>query len=170
MNVYEGKPLVPEGRLAVVVAKFNRSITQRLLDGALAKFRELGVHDEDLDVCWVPGAFEIPTMTEVLAQSGMYVGILALGAVIKGETSHDEHINRAISMAFSEQGMRFGIPVMFGVLTTNNVQQALERSGEQTGSLDKIKAPHKGNKGAECAEGLLEMINLLSRWDSGTDN
>ena len=127
--IYEGS-LNPklEGRIAIIVARFNETITDRLLQGALKKFQECGVSEEIIDVFYVPGTFEIPTVSEKLAKSEKYCGILCLGAVIRGETTHDQHINRAVSMMFAEQGARYGKPVMFGVLTCNNVEQALARS------------------------------------------
>lgn len=164
MNTYEGKT-VPEftGRIAVIVAKFNRTITDRLLKGALKKFEALNVPSDKIDVFYVPGTFEIPTISGKLVQKPEYAGILALGAVIKGETSHDEHINRAVSLMFAKQGAEFGKPVMFGVLTCNTVEQALARSAEEEALCDKAVKAHLGNKGADCAEALLEMLNLMAQ-------
>lgn len=164
MNIYEGR-LASEisGRIGIVVAKFNRTITERLLQGALKKFKERGVSEEQIDVFWVPGAFEIPTVSGKLVQKAEYVGILALGAVIKGETSHDEHINRAVSLMFAEQGARYEKPVMFGVLTCNTVEQAMARSASDDTEHDKAQKAHLGNKGADCAEALLEMVDLMGR-------
>ncbi len=164
MNEYEGKPS-PDfaGRIAIVVAKFNKTITDRLLRGALQKFGALGVSDEKIDVFYVPGTFEIPTVTGKLVQKPEYAGILALGAVIKGETSHDQHINRAVSLMFAKQGAEFGKPVMFGVLTCNTVEQALARSAMDDAAHDKTLKAHLGNKGADCAEALLEMLDLMKK-------
>ncbi|MDO4571389.1 MAG: 6,7-dimethyl-8-ribityllumazine synthase [Planctomycetia bacterium] len=165
--IYEGNPKgsLP-GRVAIIVAKFNQTITNRLLRGALDAFRAAGVSDDVVDVFYVPGAFEIPTVSGLLVQRSEYCGILALGAVIKGETSHDEHINRAISLMFAKQGAEFGKPVMFGVLTCNSVEQALARSAVESEDADetrdKAKKAHLGNKGADCAQALLEMVDLLS--------
>lgn len=162
--IYEGNlSPVLEGRIGIVVAKFNRTITERLLAGALEKFRSCGVSEEMVDVFFVPGAFELPTLSGKLVRDERYAGVLALGAVIKGETSHDEHINRAISIQFARQGAESGKPVMFGVLTCNNVEQAIARSGGEEGSHDKAEAAHLGNKGADCAEALLEMLDLLRK-------
>ena len=164
--IYSGQPQsIKNARVAIVVAKFNQTITQRLLDGALTKLRESGVADEQIDVFWVPGAFEIPLTLEKLLAKDRYIGIIALGAVIRGETSHDQHINRAISHQFAELSIRHKTPVMFGVLTCNTVEQAIARSGGDPGTKDKTAAPHVGNKGADCAEALLEVINLYEQID-----
>lgn len=166
MTIYEGK-LNPDiqGRIAIIVAKFNQTITERLLQGALKKFAEIGISEEKIDVFRVPGAFEIPTVSGKLVQKAEYAGILALGAVIKGETSHDEHINRAVSLMFAEQGARSGKPVLFGVLTCNTVEQALARSAFDDPAHDKVQKAHLGNKGADCAEALVEMLDLLKQAD-----
>ena len=164
MNIYEGNPKAAfTGRVAVIVAKFNRTITERLLRGAQKKFAELGVPEDQIDVYYVPGAFEIPTVSGLLIKAGKHAGILALGAVIKGETSHDEHINRAISIMFAKQGAESGVPVMFGVLTVNSVEQALARSAEDDDQRDKTRKAHLGNKGADCAEALMEMLDLKAK-------
>lgn len=165
---YEGKINIDslrQAHVAIVVAKFNHTITQRLLDGAMAKFAEVGVPEAQIDVFWVPGAFELPLALEKLLATKRYVGAIALGAVIRGETSHDRHINRAISHQFAELSVRHLVPVMFGVLTCNTVEQAVARSGGEPGSHDKTAAPHLGNKGADCAEALLEMIDLFEQMD-----
>lgn len=164
MTIYEGK-LVSDisGRIGVIVAKFNHTITDRLLNGALKKFEECGVSKDKIDVFYVPGAFEIPTVSGKLVKKSEYAGILALGAVIKGETSHDEHINRAISLMFAKQGAEFEKPVMFGVLTCNTVEQALARSASDDTGHDKTQKAHLGNKGADCAGALLEMIDLMKQ-------
>lgn len=162
MTIYQGK-LASDvtGRIAIIVAQFNQTITDRLLQGALQKFTECGVSEEKIDVFYVPGAFEIPTISGKLVQKAEYAGILALGAVIKGETSHDEHINRAISLMFAKQGAEFGKPVMFGVLTCSTVEQALARSAFDDSGHDKTQKAHLGNKGADCAGALLEMLDLM---------
>jgi 6,7-dimethyl-8-ribityllumazine synthase len=122
------------------------------------------IADEQIDVCWVPGAFEISMVAERLAASGRYVAVVCLGAVIRGETSHDQHLNRAISMALSEIGVHHGLPVVFGVLTCNTLEQAIARSGGDAGAKGKeSEATRIGNKGAEAAEAALEMIDLMSK-------
>jgi len=167
-NVYEGQVAPAAGRFAIVVSRFNRTVTQGLLDGALHTLVAHGVRDEDIDVLWTPGAFEIPTVAERLAASGQYLAVLCLGAVIRGETTHDQHINRAVSMALAQIGVRHGVPVLFGVLTCNNLEQALARSGPVAGTRGKDQPDSRvGNKGVECAQAALEMVNLLARYASG---
>ena len=162
--IYEGTltPVI-SGRIGIIVARFNETITNRLLTGALDKLRECGVSEDLVDVFYVPGTFEIPTISEKLAADPRYVGVLCLGAVIRGETSHDQHINRAVSLMFAEQGAKYGKPVMFGVLTCNNVEQALARSASDDELHDKTQHAHLGNKGADCAAALLEMLDLIAK-------
>ncbi|HUT90975.1 MAG TPA: 6,7-dimethyl-8-ribityllumazine synthase [Thermoguttaceae bacterium] len=163
-NVYQADNTTPEGRFAVVVSRFNESITSNLLDGAVRTFTSRGVPDERIDVAWVPGAFEIPTVANRLAASGRYVAVLCLGAVIRGETTHDQHINRAVSTALAEIGALTGVPVLFGILTCNTLEQAVARSGGQAGSRGKDRPDSRlGNKGAECAEAALEMVSLMTK-------
>jgi len=163
MTIYEGTICPPEkGYIAVVVSKFNRTITQRLLDGALATLKKHKVHEDDIRVCWVPGAFEIPLIAERFASDIDCTAVICLGAVIKGETSHDEHINRAVSLEIAKIATDNNKPVVFGVLTCNTVEQAEERSGASEQTKDKAVDPTAGNKGAEAAEVALEMIDLLS--------
>jgi 6,7-dimethyl-8-ribityllumazine synthase len=150
--VFEGNLNPPDGSLAVVVARYNESITRNLLAGALATLAENGVSHERIDVAWVPGAFEIPLVADRLAASGRYLAVICLGAVIRGETTHDQHINRAVSVGLGQAGLRSGVPVLFGVLTCDTLEQAIHRSGGNV-----------GNKGSECALAALEMINLLAK-------
>jgi 6,7-dimethyl-8-ribityllumazine synthase len=163
-TIYEGKTGHVEGRFAIIVARFNESITSRLLAGAVETLRRHQVADEKIDVVWVPGAFEIPTVANRLAASGRYAAVLCLGAVIRGETSHDQHINRAISLAFSRIAARYDVPVLFGVLTCNSLEQAIARSGGEPGTRGKDRPESKlGNKGIETAEAALEMVDLMSK-------
>jgi 6,7-dimethyl-8-ribityllumazine synthase len=163
-QTFEGTVGPVSGRFAIVVSRFNESITSRLLDGALQTLRDQGVTDDRIDVAWVPGAFEIPTVAERMAAAGDYVAILCLGAVVRGETTHDQHINRAVSTAFAEMGVRHGLPVVFGVLTCNTLEQAIARSGGEPGTRGKDRPDSKiGNKGIECAEAALEMVDLMSK-------
>lgn len=150
MNEFKGNPAAARGRFAIVVARYNESITSRLLKGALETFSARGVADDAIDVVYVPGSFEIPVVAHRMAASGRYAGVVCLGAVIRGETSHDQHINRAVSNSFAEIALRTGVPVLFGVLTCDTLEQAIHRSGGNV-----------GNKGAECAEAALEMADLL---------
>jgi 6,7-dimethyl-8-ribityllumazine synthase len=147
---YQGSPNASAGRWALVVSRYNESVTNRLLDGARTTLAARGVADDAIDVVWVPGAFELPLVADRLAGSGLYAAVLALGAVIRGQTTHDQHINRAVSMGLMDAGLRTGVPVMFGVLTCDSLEQAIHRAG---GNM--------GNKGAECAEAALEMVSLL---------
>jgi 6,7-dimethyl-8-ribityllumazine synthase len=140
----------PDDRLAIVVARWNEAITRRLLDGAVATLHDRGIADDAIDVAWVPGAWEIPLVAQRFAMSRRYAAVICLGAVIRGETTHDQHINRAVSRAISELALATGIPVLFGILTCETMEQAIHRAGGNV-----------GNKGAECATAALEMIGLL---------
>jgi 6,7-dimethyl-8-ribityllumazine synthase len=164
-NIYQADSNVaPPGRFAVVVSRFNESITRRLLDGAVETLVARGVPDGEIDVAWVPGAFEIPTVAGALAGTGRYAAVLCLGAVIRGETSHDQHINRAVSQTLAEIGVHYGLPVLFGVLTCNTLEQAIARSGGDAGTHGKDQPQSRiGNKGIECAEAALEMVHLMRR-------
>lgn len=165
MNEYEGYVCAPgdAGKIAIIVARFNQTITEKLLEGALAKLREHMVSEELISVVRVPGCFEIPTLAERFASDEDYVAVICLGCVIKGETSHDEHINRAVSSQLARIGAEYGLPVIFGVLTCNTVDQALARSGQLEVSKDKAVDVQPGNKGAEAAEAALEMIDLFGK-------
>jgi 6,7-dimethyl-8-ribityllumazine synthase len=147
---FRGALTASPGRWAIVVSRYNDSITSKLLDGALATLVAAGVADDAIDVAWVPGAFELPLVADRLAHCGEYAAVLALGAVIRGETTHDQHINRAVSVGLMEAGTHSGVPVLFGVLTCDSLEQAIHRSGGNV-----------GNKGIECAEAALEMVSLL---------
>ena len=163
MIIYEGTACPPEkGYIAVVVSKFNRTITQRLLDGALVTLKKYKVREEDIRVSWVPGAFEIPLIARRFADDEDCSAVICLGAVIKGETSHDEHINRAVSLEIAKIATETNKPVVFGVLTCDTVEQAEARSGTQEQTKDKAVDPTAGNKGSEAAGVALEMIDLLS--------
>jgi len=137
-------------RFAIVVARWNEAITRKLLDGAVGKLREHGVVEDSIDVAWVPGSMEIPLVAQRLANSGRYAAVLCLGAVIRGETTHDQHINRAVSTAIMQIGLATNVPVLFGVLTCETIEQAIHRAGGNV-----------GNKGAECADAAVQMIGLL---------
>jgi 6,7-dimethyl-8-ribityllumazine synthase len=164
VNVYQGNPAAGEGRFAIVAARFNESITSRLLDGAVRTLVAHGVREERIDVAWVPGAFELPTVAGRLAAGGGYAAIICLGAVIHGETSHDQHINRAVSTALAALGARWGLPVLFGVLTCDTLEQAIERSGGEAATSGKdLPGRRIGNKGVDCAAAALEMVDLLAK-------
>ncbi len=166
-NIYEGNMDDAAGRFAVVVARFNETITRDLLDGARRTLMDHGVDDERIDVVWVPGAFEIPMVTSRLVESGDYAAVICLGAVIRGETTHDEHINRAVSLTLAEIGVKNSLPVIFGVLTCNTLQQAIARSGGEAGTRGKDSEDSRiGNKGSECAQAALEMASLMAKLSS----
>jgi 6,7-dimethyl-8-ribityllumazine synthase len=138
------------GKYAIVVSKYNDNITGKLLAGASETLVKEGVNPIEILVAWVPGAWEIPLVARRLARSGQYAAVLCLGAVIKGETTHDEHINRQVSLSLGQIALEFDLPVLFGVLTCNTMEQAIHRAGGNV-----------GNKGIECAEAALEMVRLL---------
>jgi 6,7-dimethyl-8-ribityllumazine synthase len=146
----EPTPASPDDRYAIVVAQWNRSITDKLLAGAVATLTAAGVADDAIDVARVPGSWEIPVTAQALAHTGRYAAVLCLGAVVRGETSHDQHINRGVSLAIAQIALECELPILFGVLTCESMEQAADRAG----------GAH-GNKGAECAEAALHMIGLL---------
>ena len=164
MNIYQGDASDGVGRFAIVVSRFNQTITARLLEGAVQTLTAHGVAADQIDVAWVPGAFEIPTIAGRMAASGEYAAVLCLGAVIRGETPHDQYINAAVSTALADLGVRHGLPVLFGVLTCYTLEQAIARSGGEAGSHGKDSPQTKlGNKGMQCAEAALEMVSLLRK-------
>lgn len=150
MNTFEGK-LVAEGlKFGIVVGRFNEFIGGKLLDGALDGLKRHGVKEEDIDVAWVPGAFEIPLIAKKMAKNDKYDGVICLGAVIKGSTSHYDYVCSEVSKGIASVSLESEKPVLFGVLTTNNIEQAIERAGTKA-----------GNKGYECAVSAIEMANLI---------
>jgi len=163
VNVFEGEVTPGPGRFAIVVSRFNESVTTRLLSGAVQTLIDRGVPSDQIDVAWVPGAFEIPTAASRLAHSRGYAAVICLGAVIRGETTHDQHINRAVSTALAEIGVRTGVPVLFGVLTCNTLEQAIVRSGGTVATRGKDRGQAPGNKGVDCAEAALEMVRLMEK-------
>ncbi|MDR1385821.1 MAG: 6,7-dimethyl-8-ribityllumazine synthase [Planctomycetaceae bacterium] len=166
---FEGKAKQPpDGEIVIIVSKFNGSITERLLDGALARLRESAVNEQNVTVCRVPGAFEIPIVATRYAEQPNILAIICLGVVIKGETPHDEHINRAVSLEIAKIGTDNEVPTIFGLLTCNTVEQAIARSGGAAATHDKAvgKNAYIGNKGYEAAEAALEMIDLMQQLPS----
>ena len=150
MKIYEGK-LVSEGiRVGIVAARFNEFIVSKLLSGCEDGLLRHGVRSEDIAVAWVPGAFEIPLVAQAMAKSGKYDAVITLGAVIRGATSHYDYVCAEVSKGVANVSLNTGVPVLFGVLTTDTIEQAIERAGTKA-----------GNKGAECAQGAIEMVNLL---------
>ena len=150
MKVLEGKLVAGKGKFAIVGARFNEFIVSKLISGAEDTLVRHGVDTDDITLVWVPGAFEIPLAAQKLAQSGKYDAVICLGAVIRGSTSHYELVCSETAKGIAQVGLQTGVPVTFGVITTENIEQAIERAGTKA-----------GNKGAECAQGAIEMVNLL---------
>jgi 6,7-dimethyl-8-ribityllumazine synthase len=150
MKKFEGKLVSENIKVGIVVARFNEFIVSKLLSGCEDTLLRHGVQAEDIAVAWVPGAFEIPLIASKMAKSGKYDAVIALGAVIRGSTSHYDYVCSEVSKGVANVSLNSGIPVMFGVLTTDTIEQAIERAGTKA-----------GNKGAECAQGAIEMVNLI---------
>jgi 6,7-dimethyl-8-ribityllumazine synthase len=147
----EGSLIHGGGRYAIVASRFNEFITSRLVEGAVSAFGRYGVDTADLPIVWVPGAFELPLVCKKLAESGKYDAVIALGAVIRGSTAHFDYVAGEAARGVGAASWQTGVPVIFGVLTTDTIEQAIERSGSKM-----------GNKGGEAASTALEMVNLLS--------
>ncbi len=154
-NFFERDAGAELGRFAIVVSQYNEAITGRLLDGAVGTLTEAGIADDSIDVARVPGAWEIPLVAHRLAHSRRYCAVLCLGAVIRGETTHDQHINHQVSLNLGKIALQAEVPVLFGVLTCHTLEQAIHRAGGNV-----------GNKGSECAQAALEMARLLPRLPS----
>lgn len=152
MSVFEGKVVSKDIRVGIVAARFNEFIVSRLVSGALDGLKRHDVKEEDIDLAWVPGAFEIPLIASRMAKSGKYDAVICLGAVIRGATSHYDYVCNEVSKGIASVSLDSGIPVMFGVVTTENIEQAIERAGTKA-----------GNKGYDCALGAIEMVNLIRR-------
>lgn len=150
MKTLEGKLTAKNMKIAIVVARFNEFITSKLLSGCIDCLIRHEAADEDLTVAWVPGAFEIPMAAKKLAESGKYDAVICLGAVIRGATPHFDYVCAEASKGIAQVSMQTGVPVAFGVLTTENIQQAVERAGTKA-----------GNKGVDCAMTSMEMVNLF---------
>ena len=155
MKVYEGKFTAKGIKIGIVAARFNEAIGSKLLDGALDGLRRHDVKDDDISIAWVPGAFEIPTAASKMAKSGKYDAVICLGAVIRGSTTHYDYVCSEVSKGIAHISLNTGIPVIFGVLTTENIEQAIERAGTKS-----------GNKGFDAALAALEMVNLLKSMDN----
>ena len=149
MKVLEGKLIPEKGRYAIVAARFNEFIVSKLIGGAEDALLRHGVEADDITLSWVPGAFEIPMIAQKLAQSGQYDAVICLGAVIRGSTSHYDYVCAEVSKGVASVGLSTGVPTAFGVLTTDNIEQAIERAGTKA-----------GNKGADAALTAIEMVNL----------
>ena len=151
-NVFEGKITGRGLKFAIVVSRFNEFITSKLLGGALDVLKRHETADNDIDVVWVPGAFEIPLVAKKMAETKNFDAIICLGAVIRGSTSHYDYVCNEVSKGIAAVSMSAGIPVMFGILTTDNIEQAIERAGTKA-----------GNKGYDCALSAIEMVNLIEK-------
>lgn len=152
MATLSGDFSTPSGRFAIVVARFNSLVTEALLNACQDTFARHGVPAENLDIAWVPGSFEIPLVARRLAASGQYAAVVCLGCVIRGETGHYDHVAGQAAAGVLQAGLAANVPVIFGVLTTDSVEQALNRAGLKS-----------GNKGVDAALAAIEMVNLLNQ-------
>ncbi len=151
-NILEGNITAKGAKFGIVVSRFNEFITTKLLGGALDTLHRHEAKESDIDVAWVPGAFEIPLAAKKMAESGKYDAIICLGAVIRGATSHYDYVCNEVSKGVAQVGLQSGVPVIFGVVTTENIEQAIERAGTKA-----------GNKGVDGAMAAMEMVNLLKK-------
>ncbi|MDY5595808.1 MAG: 6,7-dimethyl-8-ribityllumazine synthase [Oscillospiraceae bacterium] len=150
MKVYEGKLVSKDIKIGIVAARFNEFITSKLLGGAVDALNRHEIPEENIEVAWVPGAFEIPLIASKMVKSGRYDAVICLGAVIRGSTSHYDYVCSEVSKGIASVSLASDVPVMFGVLTTDTIEQAIERAGTKA-----------GNKGFDCAVGAIEMVNLI---------
>ncbi|MCC8013902.1 MAG: 6,7-dimethyl-8-ribityllumazine synthase [Eubacterium sp.] len=150
MKTFEGKLVANGIRVGIICSRFNEFIVSKLLSGALDGLKRHDVADENISVAWVPGAFEIPVIADKMAQSGKYDAVICLGAVIRGSTSHYDLVCNEVSKGIAQTSLKRGIPVLFGIVTTDTIQQAIERAGTKA-----------GNKGYDCALSAIEMVNLI---------
>lgn len=155
MKTFEGKLVSENIKIGIVAGRFNELITSRLLSGAIDGLKRHDVREKDIDVAWVPGAFEIPLIAAKMAAKGTYDAVICLGAVIRGSTSHYDYVCSEVSKGIAQVSLNTGVPVMFGILTTENIEQAIERAGTKS-----------GNKGVDCAVGAIEMVNLIREIDA----
>ena len=151
VNTYEGLLTVTDEKFCIVISRFNEFIGSKLLSGAIDELKRHGVDENNIDVVWCPGAFEIPLVAKKCAQTGNYSAIITLGAVIKGSTSHYDYVCAEVSKGVASVSLETSIPVIFGVLTTDNIEQAIERAGTKA-----------GNKGSDAAKSAIEMANLVN--------
>ncbi len=155
MNTYEGKLVAQNIKVAIVAARFNEFITSKLIGGAMDGLTRHGVAEEDISLAWVPGAFEIPLVASKLAKSGKYDAVICLGAVIRGSTSHYDLVCNEVAKGIAQVSLASEVPVLFGVITTDTIEQAIERAGTKA-----------GNKGYDCALSAVEMVNLIREIDA----
>lgn len=150
IKTIEGKLVVKKEKFAIIVSRFNEFISSKLLSGAIDELTRHGVSEDNITVIWSPGAFEIPVVAKKLAKSGTYDAIIALGAIIRGSTPHFDYVSAELSKGIASVSLDTGVPVIFGVLTTENIEQAIERAGTKA-----------GNKGSDAAKSAIEMANLI---------
>ncbi len=151
VKVYEGNLTAQKGKFALVIGRFNEFIGSKLLSGCIDALKRHGVSEEDIEMAWVPGSFEIPLVAKKMAESGKYAAIITLGAVIRGSTPHFEYVASEIAKGVAQVSLDTSVPVIFGVLTTDTIEQAIERAGTKS-----------GNKGADAAKSAIEMVNLMN--------
>ena len=154
-HVIEGKVVGKKEKIGIVCARFNEFIVSKLLGGAVDGLVRHGISEENIDVAWVPGAFEIPVVAKKLACSKKYDAVICVGAVIRGDTSHYDYVCNEVSKGIASVSLETGVPVLFGVLTTENIEQAIERAGTKA-----------GNKGYDCALSAIEMVNLIKELEA----
>lgn len=153
IKVLEGKMIAPEGmKVGIVASRFNEIIVNKLLGGAVDGLVRHGVEEENITAAWVPGAFEIPLVASSMAKSGKYDAVICVGAVIRGDTSHYDYVCNEVSKGVAQVGLSTGVPVLFGIVTTENIEQAIARAGSKA-----------GNKGYDCALSAVEMVNLMKQ-------
>jgi 6,7-dimethyl-8-ribityllumazine synthase len=152
MKVYEGNLIAQDLKFGLIAARFNEFITNKLVGGSLDALRRHGAYEDDIEVVWVPGAFEIPLIAQKMALTKRYDAIICLGAVIRGATPHFDYVSSEVSKGIANVGLQTGVPIIFGVLTTDNIEQAIERAGTKA-----------GNKGFDAAITAIELINLLKQ-------
>jgi 6,7-dimethyl-8-ribityllumazine synthase len=152
MNIIEGKLIAEGQKIAIVAGRFNEIITNKLLGGAVDAFKRHGGDEKDIDLAWVPGAFEIPLVAKKLAETKKYDAVICLGAVIRGATPHFDMVANETTKGIAAAGLQTGVPIIFGVLTTDNIEQAVERAGSKA-----------GNKGFEAVTTAIEMVNLMKQ-------
>jgi 6,7-dimethyl-8-ribityllumazine synthase len=152
MKVIEGKLIAEGQKIAIVAGRFNEIITNKLLGGAVDAFKRHGGEEENIDLAWVPGAFEIPLVAKKLAESKKYDAVVCLGAVIRGATPHFDMVANETTKGIAAAGLQTGVPIIFGVLTTDNIEQAVERAGSKA-----------GNKGFEAVTTAIELVNLMKQ-------
>ena len=153
MKTFEGQLIAGEGKFGIIVGRFNEFIGGKLLDGALDGLKRHGVSEENIEIVWVPGAYEIPLVSKKMAKTNNYDAILCLGAVIRGATPHFDYVSSEVSKGIANVSIDTGTPIIFGVLTTDTIEQAIERAGTKA-----------GNKGFDAALSAIEMTNLLSQF------